>query len=245
MKSAFYSGASGLVAFQQALDVTGNNLANVNTAGYKVPTQSFDDLMYTQMWCNAEAEPQTGHGVRTVGLGTQMEQSAMAESTGNGYNYAIAGNTFGMFALEDGEGNIFYTRNGAFTVDAEEEELVTADGLYVLDSSGSHITATGTSGANEDGPLENQIGVYTFLNPSALTAVNGSKFTENEQSGEGEALDPEEGTYQVLHGYLEQSGVSLQDEMTNLIIAQRAYQMNARVVQTADEMEQLISALRS
>lgn len=250
MKSAFYSGASGLIAFQQALDTTGNNIANVNTTGYKQQTQSFQDLLYTDMWVNNDPKPLTGHGVRTVSTGSQMTQAPFLESVGDGYNFAISckDGLFGMFAVEDVDGNIYYTRNGAFTVDVEAGELVTQDGLYVLDNGGDHISVPLTyedqQDLEEEDKVENLIGVYTFSNPSALTQLTGTRFQENAQSGEAEALDPEEGQYSLLHNYLEQSGVQLQTEMTNLIIAQRAYQMSARVLQTSDEMEQVISSLR-
>lgn len=248
MKSAFYSGASGMIAFQQALDTTGNNIANVNTVGYKQQMQSFQDLLYTNMWVNNESEPKTGHGVRTIGTGSQMTDAPFMESVGDGYNYAIAckNGEVGMFAVEDADGNIFYTRNGAFTIDVEEEELMTEDGFYVLDSSGDHIAMNleYDEDADEEEPLETQIGVYRFANPSALTAITGSRFQENEQSGEAEALDYEEQGYKLMHGYLEQSGINMQNEMMDVIIAQRAYQMSARVLQTSDEMEQLISTLR-
>ena len=143
MKAAFYSGVSGLVAYQEALNTIGNNVANVNTIGYKAQTTSFQDLLYTDMYVNTPENPLTGNGVKAVAVGISTGQAALIR-TDRELDFAINGD--GWFAVER-DGSIQYTRNGSFSVgmDGYMAALVTSDGAYVLDSSGQRIYCDSTA----------------------------------------------------------------------------------------------------
>ena len=243
MKPAFYTGASGLMAFQSQMDVIGNNIANVNTTGYKPTTSSFSDLLYTEMYVNTENDPLTGHGVKTFSTGINVQQSGLQQGQ-SALDVAIIGN--GWFSVEKGEERL-YTRDGSFAISLEGNNayLVNQSGAYVLDNEGTRIGARVTSGTTsiDYEALTDRVGVFGFDYAEALTPVSGNLYAENEVTGPAAALT--EGQYELATGYLEQSKVSMADEMVNLIAAQRAYQLSARVVQTADEIEQTVNSLRS
>lgn len=243
MKPSFYSGASGLRAFQNDMNVIGNNIANSNTVGYKPTTISFGDLLYSEMYVNTPAEPLTGHGVRAMNTGIDAEQSNLISGKSI-LDLAIVGK--GWFSVEN-NGNTMYTRDGTFSISLSgaEAALVNQSGAYVLDAAGNRITVQIPEGTTELDyeEMTKRVGVYGFNYPEALTPASSNCYIANEFSGEAVALAEEQ--YELRQGYLEQSGVSIADEMTNLISAQRGYQMSARVVQTSDELEQTVNALRS
>jgi len=239
MKAAFYSGVSGLMAYQEALNTIGNNVANVNTIGYKAQTTSFQDLLYTDMYVNTETNPLTGHGVKAVNLGISAGQAALIRTDGE-LDFAIDGD--GWFAVERG-GERQYTRNGSFSIGLEGNRayLVAADGAYVLDSQGRRIYCD-SSDIKENfasGALCERIGVFQFANPEGLEPVSATSYVPTTVSGAPAAA----GSGKVISGFLEQSGVVLTDEMTRMIAAQRAYQISARLIQVADENEQTINGL--
>lgn len=275
MKPAFYTGTSGLVAFQERMNTIGHNMANLNTAGYKKENTSFQDLLYNDMYVKSENNPLTGHGVRSVSAGVQFSQGD-PQNTGGPYDFAIVGD--GLFAVENGE-EIQYTRDGSFAMTAEGETayLTTHDGRYVLDADGNHIeipneldgpgreypadseeggtgtdndtnTDNNTDNTVDDTPAEyvptltDQIGVFVFPNPGGLDPVAGNRYVPGETAGE--AVAAESGTNHVLKGYLEASNANMMDGMVEMITAQRAFQLSARVVQAADENEQTINNLR-
>lgn len=243
MKPAFYTGASGLIASQSRMDVIGNNIANVNTVGYKPTGSSFSDLLYTEMYVNTENDPLTGHGVKTFGTGINAQQSNLLEGQ-SVLDLAILGK--GWFCVEK-DGQRLYTRDGSFgiSLNGDEASLVNQSGAYVLDTNGNRITTRITAAAAgiDYEALTSRAGVFGFDYTEALTPVSGNLYAENELTGPAASLA--EGEYELVTGYLEQSKVSLADEMVNLIAAQRAYQLSARVVQTADEIEQTVNSLRS
>lgn len=243
MKPAFYTGASGLIAFQSQMDAIGNNIANVNTTAYKPTTSSFSDLLYTEMYVNTENDPLAGHGVKTFSTGINSEQSNLREGQ-SVLDVAIIGK--GWFCVEK-DGERMYTRDGSFGISLEGNNaaLVNQSGAYVLDSEGNRVETLITPGASgiDYEALTQRVGVYGFNYDEALTPASGNLYTANEKTGEAAALT--EGQYELATGYLEQSKVSMSDEMVNLIAAQRAYQLSARVVQTADEIEQTVNSLRS
>lgn len=240
MKAAFYSGASGLIAYQQALDTIGNNIANVNTSGYKAQTTSFQDLLYTDMYANTQTNPLTGNGVRAVTAGISAEQAAPVR-TDRELDFAIMGD--GWFAVER-DGQVRYTRNGSFSIGLEggRAALVTNDGAYVLNDQGQRIYSYGSDIQEEFAPsvLCESLGVYVFANPEGLEPASATTYLPTAVSGAASvAWDGE-----VVSGFLEQSGVVLTDEITKMISVQRAYQVSARLVQVADENEQTINGLR-
>lgn len=243
MKPAFYTGASGLMAFQSQMDVIGNNIANVNTVGYKPTTSSFSDLLYTEMYVNTENDPLVGHGVKTFGTGINAMQSNLIQGQGM-LDLAIAGK--GWFGVEK-NGERLYTRDGSLAISLEGDNayLINQGGAYVLDNNGNRIgvriDADTTSIDYE--ALTRRAGVFGFDYDEALVPASGNLYSQSAKSGEARVLAEDE--YEIRSNYLEQSKVSLADEMVNLIAAQRGYQLSARVVQTADEIEQTVNSLRS
>ncbi len=250
MKAAFYSGASGLIAHQEALNTIGHNIANVDTTGYKTHHNSFDELLYTRMYVNTPEEANTGHGVRAgAEPGGILFLQGSFSNTGDKHHFAISGDAF--FAVEGADGQPQYTRDGAFTIAMEGSSayLTAGDGSYILDTSGSRITVPvkESEGDAEIITLDleavnEMLGLYTFANPSALAGVSSTRFAPTANSGEAEEASRTEN--KVLQGYLERSSVDLADEMTKMIAAQRSYQVAARVVQTADQLEEISNSLR-
>lgn len=243
MKISFYNGVSGLVAYQEELNRVSNNVANANTVGFKPSQSTFSALLHTRMAVNSEPQPLTGHGVKIQDPRLLCQQGA-ALQTGHPLDFALMGE--GFFAVERPDGSTAYTRSGAFDISMEGDSgyLVTSDGAYVLDRRGRRIEV---EPEDRDGPLDleglaEQIGVYAIPNPYGLEPVGGNCYVTTAPSGEAEAMD--EGAYQLLQGTLEQSAVNLSDEMVSVIAAQRAFRLNAKLVQTADELEQTVNNLR-
>lgn len=248
MNTAFYTGVSGMIAFQQQLDVTSHNIANSATAGYKAGRSSFSDLMYTAMDVRTPGDKVTGHGVKNANTDVIMAQSGL-KFTGRSLDFALVGDVF--FALDDGSGTRKYTRNGAFTISAEGKKgyLVSSlDGSYVLDKRGRRIELDKMEGSevfSTDGVLE-ELGVYSFQNPFGLARADGSSFTETDTSGRARVVSNSKDAknYDIKGASLELSATNLGDEMINVIQAQRAFQMNSKIVQTADQIEEMINNLR-
>lgn len=252
MNIAFYSGVSGLAAYQEALNVTANNVANVNTDGYKPAVSAFKDLVYNRMDTNGEKEHILGHGVRTTGADLLFTQGNLRQ-TDIPLDYALVGN--GLFAVEQ-NGEVYYTRNGAFTLSIENNSnyLVTADGSYVLDADGRRIAIPYEEGANpKENPaasidysaLNEMIGIYSVSNPYGLLPADGTRFMTTLISGEAVALEGNaRDSVDLLSGTLESSKVDLADEMVSVMKYQRSYQFSAKLVQTADEIEEIVNNLR-
>lgn len=250
----FYTGVSGMIAHQQELDNVAHNIANVNTFGFKTRKAEFSDLLYSKMYINNERESLTGHGVKQFTNDLMYKQGGLYR-TELPLDFAIMGD--GLFAVQKKDA-IEYTRNGAFSLSMEGDKamLTTGDGAYVLDASQQPIeiaTDPETKTPILDG-LAEKLGVYAFSNPYGLTPTNGSRFLKSENSGEPIAVTrAAAGTAEtttgkpaceVLSGSLENSIVDLGSEMVNVIRAQRAFQLNSKVVQTADQMEETINTLR-
>ena len=242
MKAAFHSGASGLMAQQQAMNTIGNNMANANTVGFQPSDISFSSLLSTNMYANTPNNPNTGHGVKAVNAGIRIGSGSLRQT---GYNLDFAVMDDGFFAVESG-GQIQYTRDGAFQpmMDGNSTYLGTQDGRYVLDNNENRIRIDKEEDEENFNftKLKEEIGVYQFENPTALTPSSGNSYLPTAQSGEARSMDEENRT--IMQGSLEGSGVSLADEMAELIVVQRSFQMSARVIQVADENEQTINSLR-
>lgn len=263
MSIAFYTGVSGMLASQSHMDVTSNNIANINTVGYKTQESSFQNLLYTKMNIHrnyndtvtdtaaddaqgdtAKSYDMVGHGVR-IGQVNLMYTQGGYLSTGNTLDFAINGE--GLFAIETASGETQYTRNGNFDVSIEGKKayLVTADGSHVLNGKGKRIALTLTdSGSPDTDGLAESLGLYHFSNPYGLTPAGGGSFTANDISGKAVAAKSNDTTSTVLQGFLENSNVELSDQMVNMIQAQRSFQLNSRVVQAADEIDEMINNLR-
>ena len=270
MVRSLWTAATGMIAQQTNVDNISNNISNVNTVGYKKQTTQFQSLLYAKLQTkttdnNGDPKPvigQVGSGVKVSGLVSQFTQGALTE-TGNQFDMAIDGN--GFFAVQMANGEIGYTRNGAFgmNVSADGITLSNASGCAVLDTNGEPITVPATWNTSdiefdEEGyllyPDETgtkvrvgiQIGLVQFNNPSGLEKLSGSIMRESENSGEPrwESTDEALKDSKVITRYLESSNVQTVDEIVNLIVAQRAYEMNSKIIQAADEMLQQANNLR-
>lgn len=259
MQIAFYNGVSGMVAYQEQLNVTGHNLANVNNVGYKPSRSSFTNLVYTQMNTHVEGENLVGHGVKHQDTDLIMRQSGF-DNTMHQLDFALTDKDC-FFAVENPDGTTEYTRDGTFALSVEGNAtyLVASDGSYVLDESGQKIQvpllkdnadltdeereALADSEELDYNALPELIGVYEFKNPYGLETYEGNRFRVTPISGEAEAYEGETRDL-VKQGFLEFSGVDLANEMVKLIEAQRAFQLNGRVVRTSDSMEEEINTLR-
>ncbi len=250
MHASFYNGVSGMIAYQESINRISHNIANSNTVGFKPGRSTFSELLYTQMEVNSEEKPLAGHGVKIEDSQLIYRQGPVIQ-TGNPLDFALLGS--GFFAVQRPDGAIEYTRSGAFHISVEGNKgyLVTADGSHVLNSRGKPIELkreSKNSPFDVEG-LQEQLGVYDFPNPYSLEPTNGGCFRETEASGGGKAVSAgkkgsSQREYQILQSALEQSAVELSDEMVGVISAQKAFQFNAKMVQTADELEQIINNLR-
>lgn len=249
MNKAFYTGASGLRAHQNNINIVGHNITNSATTGYKTTVPEFRELIYTNMDANQNRENaeddkiKEGHGVKLSNDDMIFTQGSF-HNTGYLLDFAIAGD--GLFAVQNYDGQIEYTRNGSFDISIEGEQsfLVNSDGEYVLDRNYQKIALPrdpGTNLINVDN-VKNTLGIFSFDNPNGLTRIDGGSFLPSENSGAPQIAQA--GTYDIHQNTLERSNVELSQEMANLIVSQRAYSFAARVVTTADEVEQLVNSLR-
>lgn len=260
-----------MMAQQNAVDTISNNLSNVNTTGYKKETVEFKTLLYSKLQTdttdnNGDPKPvigQVGAGVRTGSITSRYTQGPL-NATGNTYDFALDGSGFFQIAMPDG--SVAYTRNGAFNmaIGVEGLTLCTSDGYPVLGSTGEPLVFpaevdTSKVMIDEDGrfsyrnaqdvviDLNMRFGLVQFTNPAGLEKLSGSLAAQTEASGEPrvEVEDATLKSSKVRSGYLEGSNVETVDEMVNLIVAQRAYEMNSKVITASDQMLQQANNLRS
>ena len=253
MLRALYSAAAGMESQQMNLDVISNNLANVNTTGYKESKLQFQDLLY-QTTRSAGSEQGAGNqlpeslqiGQGSVPISTEriFTQGELSQTGGN-LDVAIQGN--GFFQVQMPDGSLAYTRDGSFKTDAEGR-IVTSDGYPVqggfqpVPSGTTNITIS-ASGAvtytTASGTTNSQVQLARFNNPGGLDALGHNLYKETTASGTAELGNPaQNGFGELQQGYLELSNVSVVQEMVNLILAQRAYEVNSKAVQAADQMMQ-------
>lgn len=259
MLRALYSAASGMQSQQMNLDVISNNLANVNTTGFKKSKIEFQDLLY-QSTRSAGAEQgngtllptglQVGHGSKPVSTSRVFTNGELTQ-TGERLDLAIQGD--GFFEVQLADGSKAYTRDGAFKT-TSDGRVTTSDGLVVQSgfqpipvgttqvnvSSDGQVTLNGANGAQSF-----RLQLVRFTNPAGLEAAGKNLFKETASSGSAELGNAGENGYgEIAQGYLELSNVKVVEEMVNLIIAQRAYEVNAKAVQASDEMMNLSNNLR-
>ncbi|RJF85747.1 flagellar basal-body rod protein FlgG [Sphingomonas cavernae] len=254
--------ATGMLAQQTNVDVISNNIANMNTTAFKRQRAEFQDLLYQQVsrpGASSSADGtripsgiQIGAGVRTGGVYRITDQGAMT-NTGNRYDIAVDGPGYFQIALPSGE--VAFTRAGSFQL-SDQGELVTTDGYRVQPDitipQGAIdvvVSKTGEVQVKMSGEPEmqtvGQLELATFVNEAGLEAIGSSMFIETAASGQPTvALPGAEGFGTLTQGFLEASNVNPVAEVTALITAQRAYEMNSRVVKTADEMLSTTSQLR-
>lgn len=262
MMRSLWSAASGMIAQQTNVDTIANNLANVNTTGYKNERTEFKTLLYQTLQtrtttANGEEKPipaQVGLGTRVMAITSSFEQGAFLASESD---TAFAINGDGFFAVRGADGNTYYTRNGDFKISVGTDGLMltTSEGYPVLDSEENPIVFPGNVNAStiemsKDGvmgyrnadnawvPLNIKIGLFQFNNPAGLEKLSNSLYNVTDASGAAlnEDTTPNLILSEVRQGYLEGSNVQVADEMVNLIVAQRAYEMNSKAIQATDEM---------
>lgn len=252
MIRALWSGATGMTAQQFNIDNISNNLANVNTAGFKRQRVDFQDLYYQNIMVGRNSTASVGSGARVAGTYRDFQQGTI-ERCDEPLFVAIQGD--GFFTIIGPDGNDYYTRDGSFRLDGQGR-LVTATGHYVRlrnaqpvprNAEELSIDENGVIWGKINGSFEDfgQIVLTVFPNPSGLHAIGSNLYRETPQSGEGIQVEPgEEGAGSVLSGYIEKSNVEIVSEMVNLIVAQRAFELNSKSVETADQMWAIANNIR-
>lgn len=265
MMRSLWSAATGMVAQQINVDIISNNLANVNTAGFKKSRAGFQDLLYETLRPAASSGQGQGQGTPaslSVGHGVRLASTQRLFSVGNFQatqnllDVAIEGDGFFQVKLADGQ--TAYTRDGSFQLDASGR-LVTADG-YQVQATGGGITvpkeavevtiaADGTVSVTIPGESQprvlGQIALARFANPAGLKPIGHNLYLSTPASGTATTGKPGSGgAGTMIQGYLEMSNVQVVEEMVALIVAQRAYEMNAKAVQSSDDMLSMANNLR-
>ncbi|HRQ58839.1 MAG TPA: flagellar basal-body rod protein FlgG [Azoarcus taiwanensis] len=253
MIRSLWTARTGLDAQQTQLDVISNNLANVSTNGFKRSRAVFEDLLYQTLRQPGAQQTQQnqissglqiGTGVRPIATERLFAQGNL-QQTGNSLDLAIQGN--GFFQVERPDGTIAYTRDGSFQLD-NEGNIVTASGYLLADNINIPADAlsvtVGKDGtvsvlqAGEIAPIEvGAIQLATFINPGGLQAAGENLFLETASSGVANPVQPgQEGSGVINQGYVETSNVNVAEELVSMIVTQRAYEINSRVVSTSDQM---------
>ncbi|OMQ03222.1 flagellar basal body rod protein FlgG [Lawsonia intracellularis] len=259
MMRSLWTAATGMVAQQLNIDVISNNLANTNTSGFKKSRAEFEDLMYQTMKIAGSATDgdnripvgiQVGMGVRPTAVHKFFTQGDF-QNTGNPLDMAIEGEGFFQVLVGD---QLMYTRAGAFKLN-QDGTLVTANGYplqpeftvppdakSVAISERGRITALDANGQEI---AAGEIPLYSFVNPAGLDAKGRNLYIPTEASGEAiEGVPGEENLGTIAQGFLEMSNVEVVDEMVQMIVGQRAYEMNSKAIQTSDNMLQTAVQLK-
>ncbi|MBJ6724819.1 flagellar basal-body rod protein FlgG [Geomesophilobacter sediminis] len=261
MIRALWTAASGMQAQQLNMDVISNNLANSNTTGFKKSRADFQDLMYQNLKTtgapatNSTTTPtgiQVGLGVKPASVSKVFTAGSITQ-TGNELDIAIEGD--GFFQVQQADGTTAYTRAGTFKKDGTGR-MVTPDGQpllpeIIIPSNATKINI-GTDGtvsvqqAGQSAPTTvGTIQLASFQNPSGLSAIGRNLFQQSDSSGTATTGTAGlNGLGTLDQGYLEQSNVSVVEEMVNMIVGQRAYEINSKAVQAADEMLQQAGNLK-
>ena len=257
MDPGLRTSASGMIAQQKMVDVIANNLANVNTTGFKRSRASFEDVLYETVQGprsvngSTVGPMQVGHGVRLAAV-TRIDGQGGPQVTGRPLDVAIDGE--GFFQVQLPDGSIGYTRDGSFTL-SDSGQLVTnsgnalvpnivipPDSTSITISNDGVVSATGGKSAQtvEIGRIE----LARFANSTGLLSLGGNLYGETVASGAPTTGVPQnDGFGRLLQGSLESSNVEVVQEMTDMIAAQRAYEINARAINTAESMMKSIDDL--
>ncbi|MCA1905432.1 MAG: flagellar basal-body rod protein FlgG [Desulfarculus sp.] len=259
MMRSLWTAATGMGAQQLHMDVISNNLANVNTTGFKKSRPDFEDLMYQTLRQPGATQAagqmiptgvQVGLGVKPVAIQKLFSQGDY-QNTENQLDLAIEGQGFFKVLKVDEE---VYTRSGAFKLDNNgvivdsngyilQPQFTVPDGTTsIVVDPGGQITALGADGAVL---AQAQLTLYKFANPAGLFAIGKNLFRPTPASGAAVEGNPGVGQYgTIAQGFLEMSNVSVVDEMVNMIVAQRAYESNSKAIQTADSMLQMANNVK-
>lgn len=256
MMRALWTAATGMTGQQMNVDTISNNLSNVNTTAFKKDRVEFKDLVYSQMSRGYNIDSSNNPAPMQVGFGAKPSATLKDFSTGsfsvteNKTDLAIDGS--GFFTLQNERGELVYTRDGSFKISTIDDEkvLVNSQGYPVLDDAGEIITIgdfdvdsmvisnEGTIAFNVDGDVTEtgiRVGLVQFANPTGLESIGNNNYRATEAAG-NPVWETDENRSTVLQSYLEGSNVDLVDEMVNLIVAQRAYEINSKIVQASDDM---------
>jgi flagellar basal-body rod protein FlgG len=261
MIRALNTAATGMQAQQNNLDVISNNLANVQTNGFKKSRAEFEDLMYQTIKNPGQASGmnsvtptgvQIGLGVKTGAVQKDFSFGS-AIMTKNPFDMQIEG--AGFFQVQMGDGGVAYTRDGAFKKDVQGR-LIDKNGNLLVpqvsippDASGVEISPSGEvriiQNLNDAPQTVGQIEIVNFVNPAGLRSVGKNLFVQTPASGQPVAAQPgTSGTGAIAQGQVEGSNVNIAEEMINMITAQRAYETNSKAIQAADQMLQVTNQLR-
>lgn len=271
MVRSLWTAATGMIAQQTNVDTIANNLANVNTNGYKTQVNEFKSLLYQNIQtkttsANGAVKPtgaQVGLGVRNASI-TSIFKTGSFIASESPTSFALDGD--GFFAVRGEDGQTYYTKNGnfQFTLASNGGNMLSnSDGLPVIDTNGrpiilsqeyviSQITVTADGSlcypdeTNNPQPIGVKIGIFQFSNPNGLEKLADSLYARTATSGNAinEATSTTVKKTNVIQGYLEGSNVQVVDEMVNMIVAQRAYEMNSKAITASDEMLQQANNLR-
>lgn len=261
---ALWTAATGMKNLQLQVDTISNNLANVNTHSYKKQRMEFKDLMYERLSFRDNSDElgipvnlEVGHGVRSAAV-TRSFGTGSFQATDNPLDVAIEGD--GFFVVNNSSGEELLSKDGAFKLGITQEgrRLVTADGYIVQGEDGPipfdgeiveiKIDFNGTVSVRRPGEDANlfetvgKIKMKQVPNPTGLLSIGSNFFKVTASSGD--AFEPEEGRNKLMQNYLEMSNVHVVDEMVNLITAQRAYEINSKSIQTADQMLEIANGLK-
>ena len=258
MIRALYSSAAGMQAQQTNLDVIANNLANVNTSGYKKTTAEFQDLLYQNSrpagsdvggGTTLPTGLEVGHGSQLVATSRLFTTGELTQ-TGNQMDVAIEGD--GFFQVQMPDGTFAYTRDGSFKR-GPDGRVLTADGLPVsgfqsipAGATAINIAPTGeVTVTSTSGNQTYRLPLVRFANPNGLQSMGRNLYKDSPASGTPETGNPgENGFGNLRQNYIEGSNVKVVEEMVNMIVAQRAYEVNSKAVQASDEMMQIADNLR-
>lgn len=250
-----------MVSQQYNLDTIANNLANVNTISFKQQRAEFQDLMYQTFRASGatsggeSSQPtslQVGLGSRFASTTTSFTMGTL-QPTGNPLDLAING--AGFFQIQKSDGGIAYTRDGTFKINATGQ-IVTADGYFLEPAieippgtTAVSVSANGVVSGIRPGETEpedlGQIQLAVFPNPAGLTRIGQNLYQAGGASGEPQVVEPGlEGSGSVQGGHLEGSNVQVVEEMVKMILAQRAYEINSKAIQTADDMLAILNNLK-
>jgi flagellar basal-body rod protein FlgG len=253
MYPALWIAKTGLDAEQTRMATISNNLANVNTTGFKRDRAVFEDLIYQNVRQVGASSTETtelpsglaiGTGVRTVAT-QKLHTQGNIQQTNNSFDVAVQG--AGFFQVQHPDGTVVYTRDGSFSLD-QDGQIVTANG-YALEPSitvppntlsvtiGSDGTVSALEAGNSTPSQIGNINLVQFINPTGLEAIGQNLYRQSAASG-----DPQEGTPgldglgTLIQGSLESSNVNVVEELVNMIETQRAYEMNSKAISTTDQM---------
>lgn len=270
MMRSLWTAASGMKTQQTTVDVIANNLANVNTTAFKAEKAEFKNLLYQTIQAkttskNGEEKPvgaQVGLGVRNSAITSTFTQGGFS-ATENTFDFAINGK--GFFQIQGADGETYYTRNGSFCISMSTNGTMLTDsqGRPVLDSNGktivfdssldtSKITVSTTGElcypdeTNNAASMGITIGLVQFPNPAGLEKEGSGLYKTTSASGQPkkESTDAALTRSELRQGYIESSNVQVANEMVDLIVAQRAYELNSKAIQASDEMLSQANSLR-